>query len=161
MAKSPTSCGISWKNIVTVVSIPILKSATYETPIERPSAKLWMKSPIKDMTAKPLYRRSFSLSRSLWLLWLLSPWSWVWPSPSQNLIVNLSMRKKLRMPTMINKLRYSYCSCGFGFPSIFEFKCGSVWKKTSPSRPPSANASIWCVRAFFICPFLIKSKFMV
>jgi hypothetical protein len=42
--------------------MPILKSAANETPIERPSVKLWMKSPTIEITANDLNRFSCSAS---------------------------------------------------------------------------------------------------
>ena len=47
IAKSPTSCGTSCNNIVTMVMMPTDRPAAYDAPIASPSVKLWAKSAAK------------------------------------------------------------------------------------------------------------------
>ena len=53
-AKSPISCGSSWKNTAIVVPKPVVSEAANEAPIAKPSLKLCSASPITIMNIDDL-----------------------------------------------------------------------------------------------------------
>lgn len=94
-AKSPISCGNSWKNTAIVVPKPVVRLDANEAPIARPSLKLCKPSPSMIISIDVLKPRS-------WPWW----WLWLWPC----------IGGEFRLLCLFSKFSSSSVSVVFVFP---------------------------------------------